>query len=270
MVANEYSYSQLYYRCIMKIPTIWIRKSHRYLGVIIGIQFIFWTVSGLFFAWNDIDAVHGDTLMAHQHSSFILDTMNIIPIQTAIAALKSNVPQLSSIQSVQIREVLHKPMMELRYLIGKKEHFALVDAQNGTFRPSISAEEARKIAEDDFEPDSKVQGVEYITSVEPTSEYREKPLPAYRVTFDHESGSHIYVSAERGIVTSRRNNRWRAWDFLWAFHILDFQTRDNIHNWLLRGMSALAVLTVISGFTLWGFTSPMLRKRRITKNNEPK
>jgi hypothetical protein len=37
-----------------------IRKSHRYLGLFLGIQFIFWTVSGLYFSWTDIDAIHGD------------------------------------------------------------------------------------------------------------------------------------------------------------------------------------------------------------------
>ncbi|MCU0426696.1 MAG: peptidase M4 [Candidatus Kapabacteria bacterium] len=244
----------------MKFRTLWIRKTHRYLGVIIGIQFVFWTASGLFFAWNDIDAVHGDTLMAHQHPSFSLDTVNVVPFGTALTALKSNVLEATIVQSVSVREILHEPMIELRYLIGKKEHYALVNARTGAFRPPITAEEARMIAEEDFAPEAAVQSVEYITDVEPTSEYREKPLPAYRVTFDHESGTHIYISAERGIVTSRRNSRWRAWDFLWAFHILDFQTRDNIHNWLLRGMSALAVLTVVSGFLLWGFTSPTLRK----------
>ena len=36
------------------------RKTHRFLGVFIGIQFLFWTISGLYFSWTDIDDVHGD------------------------------------------------------------------------------------------------------------------------------------------------------------------------------------------------------------------
>ena len=36
------------------------RKAHRFLGVFIGIQFLFWTISGLYFSWTDIDEIHGD------------------------------------------------------------------------------------------------------------------------------------------------------------------------------------------------------------------
>ena len=37
-----------------------IRKTHRYLGLFLGIQFLFWTISGLYFSWTDIDDIHGD------------------------------------------------------------------------------------------------------------------------------------------------------------------------------------------------------------------
>ena len=40
----------------------YIRKSHRYLGIFIGIQFLFWTLGGLYFSWTNIDEIHGDHL----------------------------------------------------------------------------------------------------------------------------------------------------------------------------------------------------------------
>ena len=45
-----------------KNASYYIRKTHRILGVFIGIQFLGWTISGLFFSWNNIDSVHGDHL----------------------------------------------------------------------------------------------------------------------------------------------------------------------------------------------------------------
>ena len=30
------------------------RRFHRYMGVTIGIQFLFWTLGGLYFSWSDI------------------------------------------------------------------------------------------------------------------------------------------------------------------------------------------------------------------------
>ena len=37
-----------------------IRKTHRYLGIFLGVQFLFWTSSGLYFSWTNIDNIHGD------------------------------------------------------------------------------------------------------------------------------------------------------------------------------------------------------------------
>lgn len=42
------------------------RKTHRYLGVFIGIQFLFWTLGGLYFSWNNMDDVHGETLLKQE------------------------------------------------------------------------------------------------------------------------------------------------------------------------------------------------------------
>lgn len=37
-----------------------LRKTHRYLGLFIGIQFLLWTAGGLYFSWTNIDKIHGD------------------------------------------------------------------------------------------------------------------------------------------------------------------------------------------------------------------
>ena len=44
-----------------------IRKTHRWLGLILGIQFLFWTIGGLYFSWSNMDEVHGDHQKAHGH-----------------------------------------------------------------------------------------------------------------------------------------------------------------------------------------------------------
>jgi len=67
---------------------------------------------------------------------------------------------------------------------------------------------------------------------------------------------------DRGLVTARRNKTWRVFDFLWMFHIMDYEDRDDINNLLLRVLSIFGLATVISGYLLWGFTSRFLRRRR--------
>ena len=40
------------------------RKIHRYLGLVVGVQLLLWTGSGLFFALNPIEKVRGETEQA--------------------------------------------------------------------------------------------------------------------------------------------------------------------------------------------------------------
>ena len=46
----------------MKINTATVRRSHRVLGLVIGVQLLLWTLSGAFFAWTDLVEIHGDHL----------------------------------------------------------------------------------------------------------------------------------------------------------------------------------------------------------------
>lgn len=39
-----------------------VRKSHRYLGLFLGIQFLFWTIGGLYFSWTNIKNIRGEDI----------------------------------------------------------------------------------------------------------------------------------------------------------------------------------------------------------------
>ena len=47
------------------------------------------------------------------------------------------------------------------------------------------------------------------------------------------------------------NTAWRAWDFLWMLHIMDYDDRDDIGTWLLKLFSVLALTTAIAGIALY-------------------
>ena len=50
--------------------------------------------------------------------------------------------------------------------------------------------------------------------------------------------------------------------FLWMMHPMDYQSRDNFNTTLLRGFSLLGLVTVLSGFTLWGVSTSLFRQRK--------
>lgn len=236
----------------------YIRKAHRYLGVILGIQFLFWTVSGLYFSWTNIDEIHGD--FQHKHVPKLSGNIKLVAPDSVLKQVSGKVDSLNSVQLVSI---LQKPFYSITYYNGGKLTKILADAETAIIRKPVSKEEAVQIAAVNFNGDPVLKSVDYITSTNGHHEYREKPLPAWAVTFEHPTNTTIYVSAEFGKVESFRNNKWRLFDFLWMTHTMDYKERDNINNWLLRIFSAFGLLTVLSGFVLYWVSRKRRRKRKL-------
>ncbi|HEU5292389.1 MAG TPA: hypothetical protein VFU05_17200, partial [Cyclobacteriaceae bacterium] len=90
-------------------------------------------------------------------------------------------------------------------------------------------------------------------------EYRERPLPAYAVTFEYPDCT-VYISTERGTFQTIRHDQWRGFDFLWMFHTMDYESRDDFNNWLMRIFSIFGLLTVLSGFVLYFVSSRTLKQ----------
>jgi hypothetical protein len=52
-------------------------------------------------------------------------------------------------------------------------------------------------------------------------------------------------------------------------HTMDYQGRDDFNTTLLRAFSLLGLITVLSGFVLWGVSSPRLRQaNRLLKSKK--
>jgi hypothetical protein len=234
----------------------YIRRSHRYLGLLLGIQFLVWTISGLYFSWTSLDEIHGD----HQRKAAPHLRGSLDLVSPAVCFERSSFKP-DSIMSVQLVSILGKPHYYLQFFSGSEIIKLLADASTGEIRPSISKEESILIAAENFNDNPKVKNVEYMQSSHGHHEYRKKPLPAWAVTFDHPTNTTVYVSADGGKVESFRNNKWRIFDFLWMGHTMDYQGRDNFNNWLLRIFSVFGLVTIISGFTL--FWVSRKRKRKI-------
>jgi len=247
-----------------------LRKSHRYLGLFLGIQFVFWTFGGLYFSWNNIDKVHGDHL--RNHTPLLTGNINLVSPDNALAQLKQK-SKVDSIINLEVINVLGKPTYRITYLSndkaeGEKVNIALADGQKGDLRSELSKEEAIAIAESLYIPESKIDRVEYITEVDKHSEYREKPLPAWAIFFDHPDSPAIYVGATSGTFEAVRHDTWRTFDFLWMLHTMDFEGRDQFGNKLLQAFSVLGLITVLSGFVLFYISSPTVRKwkKRLKKD----
>jgi len=223
------------------------RKAHRFLGIFIGIQFLFWTISGLYFSWTNIDEIHGD----HYRKA-----------PTEVAALPPALFPDSLLQKLNfpLHSIKTKAFGTAVFLWVNDS--LLVHSESGAVLPEITEEHALFVVQENILPQYVPQKIERITEVGPHDEYRGRPLPAYRVSLSGEGAPVAYVDAKSGDFQRVRHRQWRWFDFLWMTHTMDYQGRDNFNTLLLRAFSLFGLITVLSGFALAFVTSSWSRKIR--------
>ena len=191
-----------------------IRNLHRYLSIFISIQLLLWTISGIYFAYNKIELVRGEQYRLPKNVEYrIFDRLGTSIIETIEYGEKSykTYPEGNVI----------KPLT--------KEEAIKITAQKTTLNPLE---------------------VSLVTELYPGAEYRGS-LPVYKVKTDTKDDINVYVGYMTGDIGSIRSDSWRIWDLMWSLHIMDYRERDNINNILLRILSILALVTSISGITLF-------------------
>lgn len=224
-----------------------IRKSHRYLGIFLGFQFLLWTISGMYFSWTDIDEIHGDQYVYNDSSKKAFDSL-LSPTQIVGDA---------KVKSIELRVINDQPY----YWINEE---VLYNAQNGEYKSEINKSDAVDIAQNYVKAGFAINEVFRITNVGKHHEYRGRPLPAYVVSYEHPENLKAYISAKDGRFQRVRHRSWRWFDFLWMTHTMDFEGRDNFNTLLLRVFSLLGLITVLSGFVLWFASSATIRKIKKT------
>lgn len=93
-----------------------IRKTHRWLGVILGVQFFLWTVGGLYFSWSDMDEIHGDHQKAHIHP--LSANISLVNPKEIIEQLRRK-DSINFLFDIRLIQILNRPFYQIIY---SKEH----------------------------------------------------------------------------------------------------------------------------------------------------
>lgn len=230
-----------------------IRKTHRYLGFFIGIQFLLWTVGGLYFAWTNIKEIRGNHLIHHDDILIVKENMKS----------PEEVLRINNIAPTKVKEIkLSSLFYESYYYVVLDDNMMLINSITGKIRDSISEQDARRIAIKKLKKNIPIKNIEYVTNknLDQHFQYRGGMLPAWAVALDDDSNTILYICALQGTLERVRTKEWRIFDFLWMLHIMDFDERDNINNSLLRGFSILGLFTILSGFVLFFQSSRTIKK----------
>jgi uncharacterized iron-regulated membrane protein len=218
-----------------------LRRWHIWLGWIVGLPFLAWTVSGLVMVARPIETVRGEGLIAEAPAL----PAGFVPVAPAIGP--------RPLASLRLEGRSDGPRWLLKYADGATR---LADASSGRLLPMLAAADAARIVEARYTGKARILAVDRTSAKAPPLELRRK-VAAWRVTMS--DGTRFYLDSATGEILARRTRWWRFYDLMWGIHIMDLETREDAHNPLLIGFGIVALLTTSLALVMLPLT---LKRRR--------
>ena len=218
-----------------------LAKWHVWLGWLVGVPILMWTVTGLVMVAKPIEEVRGTHLRKQVPET-------ALPADTQIAV---SLPAASTrpVRSVTTQVERGETITRIAYMDGTSTRYRA----DGSALGPLSELEARLIAADGVIGGDDVISTTQSAAADVPFDFR-RPLPVWQVALA--DGTHVYIGTETGQIEAVRTRWWRVFDFMWGLHIMDLQTREDTHHPVLVFFAALAAIGALFGCIL------MFRRRR--------
>jgi len=225
--------------------------------LIVGLQLLIWSITGAYMVLMDINYIHGDTLVAKK-------TQSLSPNQVEYSFKELLVahPQATS---VELGFMLNQAVY--RFNLDKKK--VLLSAIDGKQLSPIDERLATAIARNKYhKKDVTIAKVQLLTEETPR-ELSGRYLPVWRIDFDEFASPSFYISVNSGQLVTKRHSYWRLFDWMFAFHVMDY-IDEEADNKLLLFFSIMALFASAFGLVLTYYRlAPKVRNnKRLTSSNK--
>jgi hypothetical protein len=205
-----------------------------WLGWLVGVPVLFWTVSGFVMVARPIEEVRGTALLR--------DPAPLVLAAPTVAPSLVGMP----VASVALEPRAAGPRWVVR-LAGEPARSRLADPADGRLLGLLGAAEAQREVIARYTGKARVAAVRRVDPAHTPIELRQ-PLDGWQVVMD--DGTHFYVDAGSGAVVAKRTQFWRFYDFMWGLHIMDLQGRKETHNPWVVTFSVLTLVMVLMALVL--------------------
>ena len=219
-----------------------LRRWHIWLGWLIGVPMLLWTVSGVLMVVKPIEEVRGMALLAD--------------LPTVRTATPPVAPALDVRPLTKL--TLEQRATGLRWVLSFADGTSrLADPATGHLLPKLNAAGAMREVMTRYQGKAKVVGAARTDPANPPLELR-RAMTGWMIQMS--DGTHFFVDSGSGEVVARRTSWWRFYDLMWGLHIMDLQTREDAHNPWLIGFGITAAITTILALILLPLASRRKRK----------
>ena len=236
----------------MTIKSIWLRRIHKWVGLVIGLQFLIWAISGAAMALLDMEEVAGGPAAEAPAMALPAGSAGWPQIQQALKG--------EQVTGLRLRSLPQGPVFQATTGRGVRL-FSAADGSPVAIDPAAASVIASA---------AHPQGARAIR-VEPLAELtlpvREHALPIWRVDFADDRNSSYYVSGTTGELLERRNDTWRWWDVFWMLHNMDYSERTSFNHPLIITVGFAMAWLAVTGFwllfrTMWRHDFAWTRRPR--------
>lgn len=208
---------------------------HRWTGLILLIQLVLWTVSGLYFALVDHHGMKGAQYLSEQQ-----------PESLSQAELARLSPawwrDLEGVTKVLTYTTLGIPRVEVHHQDG----ITYLDGRDGmTWETDENF--AQQLAQASY---SGPGSLTRVTPIERTRELHDWRGQGFRVDFDDDLNTRVYVDRASGAVIDHRNTPWVVADWMFRLHFIDYTGGRNFNNLVIIVAAVLTLWFALSGLIL--------------------
>lgn len=219
----------------MTIKSIWLRRIHKWVGLVIGMQFLMWAISGTAMALLDMEEIAGGAKSESRPQRLTSGPKAWPRVQQALSG--------KAVTKLTVRSLPQATVYQATTADGVR----LFSALDGT--PFVIDRAAATVVARAAHPESAA-----IRSVTPMKELtlavREHELPIWQIDFKDARNSSYYVSGSTGEILERRNDTWRLWDFFWMLHNMDYANRTSFNHPLIITVGLAMAWLAVTGFWL--------------------
>jgi uncharacterized iron-regulated membrane protein len=210
-----------------------LRKLHKWLGLIVALQLLMWTVSGTLFAWLDHHEVSAE------HS---VRQPELAVLAPAVALVQPENWGTGEILEIRLASLLDQWVWRVETTQG----VTLRSATSG--QPlQLTEQLVGELATRQYNGSGKLTKVVF----HPTSTIETRDSAAtWEARFDDDRATTFYFAADDGRLVETRNGTWRLFDFFWMLHTMDYRGRDNFNNPLVITVGFAALWLAVSGLIL--------------------
>jgi len=221
-----------------------VRKIHKWASVLVGIQFLLWLLSGIYFNIMDHTKASGATYRSEHNMAVAVDNAKLVDPK---AILEKLAPAISVTQT----NLLGQPYYLLTHVKGLYRNFVneytLVDAYSGAVT-NVDEGFANKLASKSYSGPGKIKSTTLITGV--IDDFPKQKNATWQVDFADDINTSVYVEQGSGRIVGHSDDEKRFADIFFMLHFMDYGNEGSFNNVQIILFAFITLWLCLSGL-IW-------------------